>query len=194
MLDQLSCFYFALLGVGILYAFVILITGGLHDFAGGLHLPGDFGGHHIPAFGDHGGDTSVPSLSPVTVASFVTAFGAFGIVASQGMNTSAGLSILVAAIGALIVAAIAHFAFGYFLIAPQGSSEVTQKDIVGATAEVTTPIPVGGLGEVTLVAQGGRLTYPARSLDRVLLPRGTTVTIVEEVGSELHVRARTSFK
>ncbi len=193
MLEGINCFYFALLGVGILYALVILITGGLHDFAGGVHLPADFGGHHIPALGDHG-DTSVPSLSPITVASFVTAFGAFGIVATQGLSASGGMSILVAAVGGLVVAAIAHFAFGYFLIAPQGSSEVTMKDIVGATAEVTTPIPIGGLGEVTFVAQGARVSYPARSLDRVVLPRGTTVTIVEEVGSVVHVRARTSFK
>src|SRR5437870_1967215 len=193
MLEGINCFYFALLGVGILYALVILITGGLHDFAGGVHLPADFGGHHIPVIGDHG-DTNVPSLSPITVASFVTAFGAFGIVGTQGFNASGGASIVLASLGGLIVAAISHFAFGYFLIAPQGSTDVTQKDIVGATAEVTTPIPMGGLGEVTFVAQGGRVSYPARSLDRVILPRGTTVTIIEHVGSVVAVRARTTFK
>src|SRR5438477_4694698 len=105
MLDGLNCFYFALLGVGILYALVILITGGLHDFSGALHLPADFGGHHVPVLGAHG-DTNVPSLSPITVASFVTAFGAFGIVGTQSFNVGGGASILFAAIGGLIVAAI----------------------------------------------------------------------------------------
>jgi membrane-bound ClpP family serine protease len=102
--------------------------------------------------------------------------------------------VLFALIGALIIAILSHFAFFYLLIAPQGSSDITQSDIVGATAEVTTPIPVGGMGEVTLVAQGGRISYPARSLDRVALPRGTTVTIIEMVGSVVAVRPRTTFK
>ena len=193
MLDTLNCFYAALVGVGVVYAIVILITGGMHDLGAHIHLPMlDFGGHGAPDLAH--ADTNVPSLSPVTIASFVTAFGAFGIIASAGFAWSAGLSVVVAAVGGLVMAAIAHFAFGYFLIAPQGSSEVTQQDIVGATAEVTTPIPVGGLGEVAFVAQGGRVTYPARSLDRIALPRGTTVTIVEMVGSVVNVRARTTFK
>jgi membrane protein implicated in regulation of membrane protease activity len=192
MVDPLNCFYLVLVGIGVLYGVIIMITGGIHDLGGAVHLPFDIGAHEAPALGH--GDTSVPSLSPVTIASFVTAFGAFGIFATQGFGTSAATSVFVASIGGLIMAAIAHFAFGYFLIAPQGSSEVTQHDIIGATAEVTAPIPVNGTGEVAFVAQGGRVSYPARSLDRVPLPRGTTVTIVEMVGSVVAVRARTSFK
>jgi membrane protein implicated in regulation of membrane protease activity len=192
MFDTLNCFYFTLVGIGVLYAVIILIGGGIHDLGAHIHVPLDFGGH-VGTDLSHG-EVGVPSLSPITIASFVTAFGAFGIFATQGFSASAGVSVLIAAVGAFIVAIISHFAYFYLLVKPQGSSEVTQSDIMGATAEVTTPIPIGGLGEVAFVARGGRVSYPARSLDRVALPRGTTVTIVEMVGSVVAVRARTTFK
>lgn len=192
MYDTLNCFYFTLIGIGILYALFILIGGGMHDLGTHFHLPLDFGGH-VGVDLSHG-EVGVPSLSPITIASFVTAFGAFGIIATQGFGASAGVSVLLGAVGAFIVAVLSHFAYFYLLVKPQGSSEVTQSDIVGATAEVTTPIPLSGTGEVAFVARGGRVSYPARSLDRVALPRGTTVTIIEMVGSVVGVRARTTFK
>jgi hypothetical protein len=191
-LDTLNCFYLVLVGAGVLYGIVIVVTGGIHDLGGAIHLPFDIGMHGAPDLGR--GDTSVPSLSPVTIASFVTAFGASGIFATVGFGAPGGVSVLIAAVGGFVMAAIAHFAFGYFLIAPQGSSEVTERDIIGATAEVTAPIPINGTGEVAFIAQGGRVSYPARSLDRVALPRGTTVTVIEMVGSIVGVRARTTFK
>jgi len=185
-LNGLNCLYFALLLVGGLYATIILFTGALHDINlphVGLDLGGpahvDIGGGDVgPAveIGDTG-TVHVPSLSPITVASFVTAFGAFGIIATQLLGTSAALSLLWAAGGGLIVAILAHFAFGYFLIAPQGSSEVRQSDVIGATAEVITPIPAGHVGEIALIAQGGRVTYSARSVTGEEIPRGQAVVV-----------------
>lgn len=183
-LTGLNCLYFALLLVGGVYATIILFTGALHD----INLPHvglDLGG---PAHVDMGGgapaldvgDTGavhVPSLSPITIASFITAFGAFGIIATQLLRTSAALSLLWAAGGGLIVAILAHFAFGYFLIAPQGSSEIRQSDVIGATAEVITPIPAGHMGEIALIAQGSRVTYSARSVTGEEIPRGQAVVV-----------------
>ncbi len=187
-MDALTIFYLSLVGVGVLYAIIILISGGLHDMAGGIHIP------HIPQLGGHDvsfdhADVRVPSLSPVTIASFVVAFGAFGIVATQGFNQSGGASVLWAVIGAFVVGILSHFAFFYLLIAPQGSSEVTEHDVVGAKAEVTTPIPSEGMGEVAFVAQGGRVAYSARSHDGKPIARGAAVTIVEVIGNIVSVRA-----
>lgn len=187
MLDPLNVFYLALVGVGVVYAVVILISGGLHDLAGSIHIP-HIGGLHDASF-DHA-DVRVPSLSPVTIASFIVAFGAFGIVATQGFNQSGGASVVWAVLGGFVVAILSHFAFFYLLIAPQGSSEVTTHDIVGATAEVITPIPSSGLGEVAFVAQGGRITYPARSQDGSPISRGAAVTITSLVGSVVTVQAK----
>jgi membrane protein implicated in regulation of membrane protease activity len=179
-LSTLSCVYFTLLAVGVVYAIVILVAGELHDFG--------FGGGHVDLSGGHDitfehGEVSVTSLSPVTIASFVTAFGAFGLISAGLFNVSAQASLLWAAVGALVIAAIAHFAFGYFLIAPQSSSEVTARHVIGTTGEVITPIASGRLGEVAFVARGGRVTTSARAAGEQAIPRGTMVTIEQMVGN-----------
>ena len=183
-MDALTAFYLSLVGVGVIYAIFIMVSGGLHDFASSIHIP-LIGMHDAPTL-DHG-DLRLPSLSPVTIASFVVAFGAAGIVATQAFNISGMASVLWAAGGAFVIAVLSHFAFFYLFIAPQGSSEVTQRDIVGAVAEVTTTIPAGGLGEVTFVAQGGRVTYPARSAGASPVLRGTPVTISDFTGTVVTV-------
>jgi len=195
----ITIIYLALLGVGIIYAIIILIGGGLH----GLHIPGfdihvdghDFGlGHNIEiSHPDLSGgvdhpEVKVPSLSPITVASFVTAFGAFGLIGLGLFNASTRGSLVWAAIGGLIVAIIAHFAFGYFLIAPQGSSEVRLNELIGLEAEVITPIPADSVGEIAFVAQGGRITYTAQSADGTPITRGATVTIEKLIGGVAFVR------
>jgi len=189
----LNLLYLALLAIGVIYAVIILIGGGL----GNLHLPGldiDVGGHEIgPVHVDVGADVGhpevkVPSLSPVTVASFITAFGAFGLIATGLFEASSRASLGWAAAGGVVVAVIAHFAFGYFLIAPQGSSEVRIKDIVGAVGEVITSIPPDSVGEVAFVAQGGRVTYTAKSAGGSPIARGTTIVIEKVVGGVAVVR------
>jgi len=200
--STLNCIYFALLGIGIIYAVIILIAGGLHE----INIPHldmdigdvDIGGHHLPEIPvhldlDHApsfdhGDVDVPSLSPITIASFVTAFGSFGLIAVYLFNVPDKISLLWASGGGLVVAIIAHFAFGYFLIAPQGSSEVRARDIIGLTAEVITPIPAGGVGQIAFVAQGRRVTSSARSAGGVPVPKGTFVSIQSFTGSVAVVR------
>jgi hypothetical protein len=65
---------------------------------------------------------------------------------------------------------------------------VKLKDIVGAVAEVITPIPADSVGEVAFVAQGGRMTYTAKSATGTLIARGTTVVIEKVVGGVAVVR------
>lgn len=194
----ITILYGTFLGIGIIYAVLILIGAGLHD----IHLPGI----HIPGFDMHvdghdigvghdvnvghvdtgtGADSSmmkVPSLSPITVASFVTAFGAFGLIALGLFDSTSRGSLVWAALGGFVIALIAHFAFGYFLIAPQGSSEVRLQDFPGMQAEVITPIPVGSVGEIAFVSQGGRVTYTAQSSNGEAIPRGATVVIEKVIG------------
>jgi membrane protein implicated in regulation of membrane protease activity len=175
-----SLIYLALLGIGIVYAVIILIGGGFADMDGpDLHLgaAGEGAGPHIAP------------LSPVTIATFITAFGAFGLIALGIFQTTQAWSLAWAAGGAIVAAAVAHFALSYFLLARQGSSEVQTQDIVGAQAEVSTPIPAESVGAVTFVAQGGRLSYPARSADGTPIARGTRVVIEQMSGGVLIVRA-----
>lgn len=178
----MTILFIALLSIGVLYSIVILIGGEL----GHLHLPFDIdlGPIHLDTTGEGG----LPSLSPITIASFVTVFGAFGLIAQWLTDGSPGWSLAAAAVGGVVAAVISHFAFAYLLLAPQGSSEVTLKDIVGAVAEVVTPIPGDSVGEVALVAQGGRISYPAKSSTGEAIKRHTTVVIERVVGGIAFVR------
>jgi hypothetical protein len=194
----ISLLYLTLLGIGVIYAILILIFGALHD----IHIPGfevhmgehSFGPVDLSSAPDaHLGDVShpsvkIPSLSPIAIASFVTAFGAFGLISLGLFEVSSRLSLVWAIVGGLVIATLAHFAFGFFLIAPQGSSEVHLHDIIGSLAEVTTPIPADSVGEVALVAQGGRITYTAKSSSGTPIIRGVTVVIEKVIGGVALVR------
>jgi hypothetical protein len=196
----INLLYLILLMFGVIYAVIILIGGGLHDIhMPHLHIPGfdlHVGGHVIgPVQIDTGGTpdqsiTHVPSLSPVTLASFVTAFGAFGLIATGLFDVASRTSLVWAVLGGLVVAVIAHFAFGYFLIAPQGSSEVRLSEFIGAVAEVITPIPADSVGEIAFVAQGGRITYTAKSTSGTPIARGVIVVIENVIGGIALVKPR----
>jgi hypothetical protein len=188
----LNCLYFACLVIGGGYATIILLTGAIHD----IHLPHfDLGGSaHVDLSSGHdfsaidNGNVKVPALNPISIASFVTAFGAFGVISGQLFAVSAPFSLLWATGAGVVVAAIAHFAFGYFLIGPQGSSQIRDTDIVGAEAEVIIPIPADSVGEIALNAVGTRLTYPAHSATGMAIARGTPVVVVRLLSNAAWVR------
>ncbi len=54
----------------------------------------------------------------------------------------------------------------------------------GSIAEVTVPISAQGVGEIALVAQGGRVTYPARATAGIPIAKGTLVTIDQMIGTQ----------
>jgi hypothetical protein len=200
----MTILYGTFLGIGIIYAVLILLGAGLHDIhLPGIHIPGfdlhvdghDVGvghgvnvGHVDAGTGADGSSVKVPTLSPITIASFVTAFGAFGLIGLGLFESTERGSLIWAAAGGFVVAVIAHFAFGYFLIAPQGSSGVMVNNFPGMLAEVITPIPVGSVGEIAFVSQGGRVTYTAQSSTGEAIPRGTTVMIEKVIGGVAMVR------
>lgn len=184
----MTILFIVLLGLGVLYALFVMVGSGIS----GLDIPGIdlHAGPDLGAGGDIqlGGEVKIPSLSPIAIAGFITAFGAFGLIGQWLADGSAVWSLVSAVVGGLAVGALAHFAFTFFLIRPQGSSEVTMKDLIGATAEVVTPIPADSVGEIALVAQGGRVTYPAKSLTGQLINRNTTVVVERLVGGIAFVR------
>ena len=190
----LNCFYFFLLMLGVFYALFVMVSGGLHA----LHIPDlhlDLSGAHLPpAHVDIGGtpdhDVHLLSLSPISIASFVTSFGGIGLIATEAFGVGGGPSLIWAVIGSLIVGVASHFLVFYLFIAPQASSEVKTRDILGLTAEVITPIPGKSVGEIAYVAMGERHTATARSADGQAIPRGASVTIESVVGTVTLVRLK----
>lgn len=182
----LSCVYLSMLAVGVLYALVILVGGGLGE--GGPEIADVHVGTDVHLGDALQGEVDLTHISPVTIAGFVTAFGAFGILAQNLFGVAGVASLLWASAGGLLVGVISHVAFYYFFIKPQGSSEVTARDVIGARGEVITPIPPGSVGEVAFEAQGARVTMGARAVDGSAIRRGAMVVIEDKVGSVALVR------
>ena len=61
--------------------------------------------------------------------------------------------------------------------------------LAGSAAEVTAPIPAGGVGEAVAMVAGQRYAASAREADGRAVPRGTAVTVVGMVGPTFLVRA-----
>ncbi len=191
---SVDCLYFFLLMLGVFYALFVMIAGGLHSIHLPLdisldHLPGDMGGH-IDVGGAPSHDVSILSLSPISIAAFITSFGGIGIIATQGFGADGATSLIWALGGSIIVAIASHLLFFYIFIAPQASSALTTGGVIGLTAEVTAPIPQGSVGEIAYVAMGERHTATARASDGSTIPRGAVVTIQGIAGTVMLVKVK----
>jgi membrane protein implicated in regulation of membrane protease activity len=157
-----------------------------------------FGGHdaHVAGSGGHaeaGADTSdmpgISIFSPTIIAAFVTAFGGFGLIFTQFHAThpamiSAPLSLL----GGLVVAGALLVFFRAVFRHTQGSSESKVAELAGAEANVITPIPENGVGEIAYVVGGTRYSAPARAENNVAVASGRTVKITRIVGTQFYVQ------
>ena len=185
-LDLLDLVYLVLLGIGFIYAVLILLGQGIGEIdVGAPDVDLDAG--DIPSFDQ--GEVGLTSISPMSIASFVTAFGAFGIIASQLFGASNGASLLFALGGGLFVGVIAQLLFIY-VFSPQTSSLRSRSDIVGLTAEVIIPIPENGVGQIAVVSRGSRVTYGARTKSGQNFEQGDLVRVVELAGSIAFVEPR----
>jgi len=202
-LGTINCVYMALLTVGFLYALMIVIGGGLSnidlpdididvphiDLPGDVDIPDvhvDISAGDVGSF-DHG-MVHVSPLSPITMAAFITSFGGVGIITTQLFNVKPEISLLWATLGGFVTGGVVYLFYGRLLVAMQASSEVHAQELVGTIGEVIAPIPATGLGEITYVAKGARISSPARSASGQAIPRGALVTIERMVGGTALVR------
>jgi membrane protein implicated in regulation of membrane protease activity len=178
----LDCAYFLSFGVGLVWAIFAAVSGGLGDVdVPDANLP-DFDVGNVDAFDV--GSVGVSPISSITISTFITAFGAVGIIVRHVFGVSDLFSLLWATGGGLLLASVMFLFYSRFLIGSQGSSEVRVSQLVGLTAEVVAPISEDGVGEIALVAQGSRVTYPARSSQGIAIRRGTLVVIDQMLGSQ----------
>src|SRR5262245_45922419 len=156
---------------GVTYALVGGMMSGLlggHSHHAGL---GDHALHHDIGHGsaalhaDSDGEVQLSPISPVTITMFGTAFGGVGLIAAHALAMPALYSLPMALVSGSIVAGVAFYTFSKLFQATESSSEAHVTDLVGLEAEVITPIPLQGVGEIAYVARGSRFTAPARSGD-----------------------------
>jgi membrane protein implicated in regulation of membrane protease activity len=180
--------YTICLVVGLMFTLISAIAG---HFFGGHDGHADIGtGGHAEAGFDDTGVPGISFFSPTVLASFVTAFGAFGLVfskieATRSVWVSAPLSI----VGGFCIALVVLWLFNAMFSKTQSSSESRVATLVGQSASIITPIPGNGVGEIAYVQAGARYTAPARSENGAAIPAGQSVRITRIVGSQFYVEA-----
>jgi membrane protein implicated in regulation of membrane protease activity len=207
----LTIAYLALTILGCGYVLVSMFLGHA-DFGGDSHA-GSEGGHgHDPGHGDvaasygvqgdgHGATELAdgvhaapafhfPFFSPLALAALFGSIGAWGLIATQGFDVSDPVSLAIAIPAALVTTYVVTFAAWRVMSGSRGSSQIRTSDLQGALAEVITPIPEGGMGEVAAMVDGQRFNNSAREADGKAVPRGTIVRVQALVGGTLIVQKK----
>lgn len=178
--------YLICLVVGLLFTIVSAVMG--HFFGGG-HDGTDVGtGGHAEAGFDDAGLPGISFFSPTVLATFITAFGAFGVVFSQIEATrSVWVSAPASLVGGGVVAVLVFWLFTTLFRKTQSSSESRVSTLVGLVATVISPIPGEGVGEIAYVQGGTRYTAPARSEGGLAIAAGKPVKITRIIGTQFYV-------
>jgi membrane protein implicated in regulation of membrane protease activity len=176
-MDFLSAFqvnafgvFLAIAAVGFLVLMISLFFGGILDyFDGGLDH-------------DHGG----PGFFSTRVISvFVTAFGAFGAIATHydlGPLPASGIGF-----AGGVVLATPIFLFARFLYNQQASSESRPGDLVGQIGRVTVAIPAGGIGQIRCRVGEELIDKIARTRQGEPVPENVSVRVDEVLGETVIV-------
>jgi membrane protein implicated in regulation of membrane protease activity len=154
-----------------------------------------FGGHdsigtggHADAGFDSDGVPGVSFFSPTVLASFVTAFGAFGMLYSEIPATqSIWLNAPLAFVSGLVIALLLLWGMNKIFHSTESSSEGRVAKLIGQTAAIVSPIPANGVGEISYEQAGSRFTAPAREEKGGAVASGETVKITRIVGSQFYV-------
>jgi membrane protein implicated in regulation of membrane protease activity len=156
-----------------------------------------FGGHDaVGADGqadagfDADGVPGITFFSPTILASFVTAFGAFGLIFSEiGATHNVWLNAPLSFIGALFISLLVLWGMNKIFGKTEGSSEGRVAKLVGQTAAIVSSIPENGVGEISYEQFGSRYTAPAREERGRTVATGQTVKITRIVGTQFYVVA-----
>lgn len=176
----LICFF---LGLG--YAIIQGLLSGVFD---GGHDAAPDGAGHFDASGhaDASGGAHFSPLSPVVLSMFVASFGGTGLILKKIGLPMYG-HIPLAGVSGLVIAAIVFYVFWKLFTVTQASSEAKMDDIIGIEAEVITPIPPNGMGEIAYTAKQQRFNGAARAVDNREIPARAVVRIVKVVSNTFFV-------
>ncbi len=177
--------YLICLVVGVVFTLVSVVAG--HFFGGHSDHVGGSGGH-AEAGADSSDMPGISIFSPTIIASFITAFGGFGLIftefpATKKVIVSAPLSMFCA----LAIAGVLFVFLRSVFRHTQSSSESHIARLAGTEASVASPIPANGVGEIAYVVSGSRYTAPARTEDGSAIASGKLVKITRVVGTQFYV-------
>jgi hypothetical protein len=116
-------------------------------------------------------------LSPNVIATFLTCFGAGGMIAVWAFGYGVFRSLLVAVPSGFAFAAIFFYALKMLFSVTQASSEAVVADLVGESGMTTVAIAENGTGEIAYHWLGTRYSAPAKAVDSKPIPLGQKVII-----------------
>jgi len=157
------------------------------------HGAGHDVGHDVGGGHDVGHPDVATNLSPLSMPVLSTCmvfFGGTGLFLQRTLPVPVPSIIAVPIAGAsgFVFATLAFLAINAFMKRAQGTSHISASQLAGVEAEVITPIPAEGLGEIAYSTPTGRASCPARSEEGVLIPKNSMVSIVRVVGNTAVVR------
>jgi membrane protein implicated in regulation of membrane protease activity len=180
---MLTVMYLVLAALGVGYVLLSAVFGHIADAFDGGDGHGD--GHHGDAHGVAA--FHFPFFSPLALSTLFGALGAWGLIMKHGFRLADAASLLTAIPLAIATGYAVTYAAWRMVSGSRGSISIRLSDLVGATAEVLTPIPAGGMGEIAALVDGQRFARPARESQGREVPRGAQVKVVQVVGGTLLV-------
>jgi len=160
-------------GIGFSFLMISLIIGDIFD---ALDLDFDF---------DFDGGGEIGILDSRVISVFLTTFG--GIAALSIYFGLGGIISSLIGVSSGIIFGGLIFAFGYFLHTQQASSSVTDRDLIGRTAQVTVGILAGSIGQISCRIGEERVEKIARTRHGEAIKEGETVFIEEFAGDSFIV-------
>lgn len=177
--------YIICLVFGLIFTILSALLGHLFGAHGEVHV-----GMDGQADGGMGNDgvPGVSIFSPIVLASFVTAFGAFGLIYSRvPVLASPWANVPLAGVSGFGIALAVLWLFNKMFHTIEGSSESRVATLVGLRAAIVTPIPPHGVGEISYTQAGSRYSAPARDEQGRAIASGQLVKITRIVGSQFFV-------
>jgi membrane protein implicated in regulation of membrane protease activity len=174
--------------MGVFWAVVSALLTGIFGGDGVSHHAGIGAGHFDPSLQLEPGMVAISPLSPTIIATFMATFGGVGVICIKVFGMSNYGSIPVAVIGGIGVSAALFGMLAWMFQNAQGTVSIEAGRLVGTRADVITPIPAEGFGEIAYLACGMRQCAAARSVDNQPIDRHTEVEIVRVVGGTFVVK------
>lgn len=132
-------------------------------------------------------------FNPTLIFSAVTIVGGAGVLLSKYTDFSEMVVLGVS----ICIGIIAYIIVYYLLILPlsnaDSSTSFSIKELEGSLAEVITPIPVSGYGEVILSTISGTANFSAKSMEGREIKMGKRVLVVKAEQDHLLVSEFTEF-
>ena len=163
----LMTIFLAIGALGFLFLLISLLVGDVFDALGfdfNLDASHDFG-----------------IFDSRVIAVFLTAFGGFGVIGTT-LGYGAAASSAFGVLGGAIFGAIVFY-FGKLLYNQQSSSSVSEKDLIGRSAQVVVGIKSDALGQISCRVGEERVEKLARTASGEEIKAGQLVRI-ESIGSD----------